>query len=112
MSDTPKIHSTMNDLDSASQAGPFRQSLKGGKIIAFPDPGVMDWLEAEEFLQDIQGAASTKVMVERWLSEADFKKLVDSKLNLYQMQELGKRVGEHYKALFGDQGNGIASSES
>lgn len=112
MSDTPKIHSSLADLDAGSQAGPFRQALKGGKTIVFPDPGVMDWLEAEEFLQDIEGATSTKGMVEKWLSPADFKKLVEAKLNLYQMKELGKKVGAHYKALFGDQGNDTGSSES
>lgn len=109
MTDAPKIHATLSDLDSAAKAGAFVQALNGGKRITFPDPGEMEWTAAEEFIQDIQGAASTKVMVEKWLSPADLKKLMEAKLNLYQMQELGRRIGNHYEALLGDQGNGTGS---
>lgn len=104
MSDTPKIHANLDDLDAAAQAGPFVQALNGGKRITFPDPGEMEWTAAEEFLQDIQ-SQNTRGMLEKWLSEADFKKLLDAKLNLYQISQLGKLVNNHYKAIFGDEGN-------
>lgn len=104
MSDTPKIHANLDDLDAAAQAGPFVQALNGGKRITFPDPGEMEWTAAEEFLQDIQ-SKNTRGMLEKWLSEADFKKLLDAKLNLYQISQLGKLVNNHYKAIFGDEGN-------
>ncbi|WP_417372719.1 hypothetical protein [Glutamicibacter protophormiae] len=108
MTDAPKIHATLSDLDSAAKAGAFVQALNGGKRITFPDPGEMEWTAAEEFLQDLQ-SRDTRGMLEKWLSEADFKKLLDAKLNLYQISALGKLVNSHYEAIFGDQGNGIGS---
>jgi len=112
MSDAPKINSTMADLDSAAKAGSFRQALKGGKIITFPDIGEMGWIEAEEFAQDLMGAQSSATVMKKWLSEADYKKLLDAKLNLYQMNELGRRVMTHYESILGNQGNAPGSTES
>lgn len=108
MTDAPKINATLNDLDSGAQAGSFVLGLKGGKRITFPDPGAMEWTAAEEFLQDLQ-SQNTRGMLEKWLSPADFKKLLADKLNLYQISELGKLVNAHYEAIFGEQGNGIGS---
>lgn len=112
MSDAPKIHSTMSDLDAAAQAGPYRHGLPGGKRITFPDPGEMDWMEAEAFLGDLEGSTSNREMLEKWLSKEDFKKLADSKINLYQLNALAQLVSKHYQAILGGQGNGIGSTES
>lgn len=112
MTDKPQITATLADLDNSAKAGSYRQALNGGKIITFPDPGELGWEEAEEFLNDIQNAKSTRKLVERWLSKADMDKLIAAKLTMYQMNELGRRVGEHYKALLGDQGNATGSTES
>lgn len=111
MTDAPKINATMADLDAAAHAGPFRQALTGGKRITFPDPGEMEWTKAEEFLNDLI-AASTQEMVKKWLSEEDFKKLMDAKLNLYQINELGRRIMAHYEAIFGPQEKGTGSTGS
>lgn len=111
MTDAPKINATMSDLDSVAQAGPFIQALSGGKRITFPDPGTMEWTKAEEFLEDLD-KSNTRGMLEKWLSEADFKKLIDAKLNLYQIAELGRRVNAHYEAIFGPMGNGTGSTGS
>lgn len=108
MTDAPKIHATLSDLDAASKAGPFVQGLNASKRITFPDPGEMEWTEAEEFLQDLQ-SQNTRGMLEKWLSEADFKKLMDAKLNLYQISTLGNLVNAHYEAIFGERGNAIGS---
>lgn len=103
MSDTPKIHATLSDLDASAKAGPFVQALKNNKRITFPDPGEMEWTEAIDLVDDI--TSNARAAMKKWLSEADYNKLLEAKLTLYQFSELGRRVGQHYQAILGEPGN-------
>lgn len=111
MADAPKINSVMSDLDVAV-AGKYIHALPGSKRITFPDPGEMHWIEAEEFIQDFESSRSNREAMEKWLSPEDFKKLAESKMNMYQLNQLSVLVLEHYKAVFGDEGNATGSTGS
>lgn len=109
--DHPKIHATLAGLDVDAKPEPFRFGLPGGKVITFPDPGEMEWTEAEDFMEQVQ-AGSNRAMMQRWLSEDDYQKLLDARLTLRQMAALGKAVGKHYEDVFGGPGEDDASSPS
>lgn len=111
MADAIKINSVMSDLD-VTVAGKYIHILPGNKRITFPDPGEMQWIEAEEFMQDFEASRSNREAMEKWLSADDFKKLAESKLTMYQLNQLSVLVRKHYEAVFGDEGNATGSTES
>lgn len=110
MSDKPTIHASLSSLDLEDAPEPFRFGLSGGKTVTFPDPGEMDWLEAEDFMADVQGQSNSKVF-QRWLSAEDFKKIKAEKLTLRQAAAIARQVGEHYRGIFGDSGEGAGSTD-
>lgn len=111
MSDKPKIHASLASLEVEAAPEPFKFGLSGGKVITFPDPGDMDWLEAEAFMQDIAGQPNS-IVFEKWLSAEDFKKLKAEKLSLRQVTAISTAVGQHYQGIFGGPGEGDASTAS
>lgn len=112
MTDTPKIHDTLDSLDSEAGAEPYVFGIKN-KRITFPDPGLMGFQEAEDFLREMSDPSkSITDTLERWLSEQDAKTLVAAKLNFYQMLSLLQKAQEHYEKIFGEAPSGEQPGES
>ncbi|NUP30348.1 MAG: hypothetical protein HOU01_01345 [Streptomycetaceae bacterium] len=110
-SDKPTIHATWAEIDKEAKElapGPFVQALPGNKRITFPDPLEMDWIEVEQFLSDVINRPNSESF-KRWLSEADYQKLADTKPTLAQVMVLAKRVQQHYGAVAELMGESSAS---
>lgn len=109
MTDSRKPDLVLSQLE-VEEVGPYVVGLSGGKRITFPDPGAMNAFEADEFANDLMTARSAEAVFSRWLTEADVKKLKEEKsFNLYRMKKLMSAVQAHYKAAFGEPGEGDAS---
>jgi len=107
--DKPNVH-TLASLDVETGAEPYVYMTKARKRVTFPDPGEMDAFEAEEMLISFGDPQITsKEMLQRWLSETDFKALGAEKLTFYQMLALIADVQKHYEAIFGKPGESPAS---
>lgn len=107
MSDKPVVHDSLADLGKEMQIEPYALGTAKG-VITFPNPADMDWLEAEAFLGDILQAKNS-VALKKWLSEADYTKLAESKPTLGQITVMARRVTKHYEGIFGAQGEAGAS---
>lgn len=113
--DSPTVHATLAALDSETPATPYVYGTKAGKRVVFPDPGLMPWEEAEEFLLDIAGrgkANGNREILIKWVGEAGMKALDAEKLNRYQFVEMLGRVQKHYSSFFGVTSGEDDASES
>lgn len=109
MADSNKPDLVLSQLE-VEEVGPYVVALSGSKRVTFPDPGAMNAFEADEFANDLMRAQNADTVFSRWLSEEDFKKLKDEKgFTLYKMRKLMEHLNNHYKAAFGDPGEGNAS---
>ncbi len=110
--DRPSNVRTLQQLEIDGAPEQYRFALPGGKgIITFPDPGEMDWEEAEAFMQSIEQAGSRETLA-RWLSADDFQKLLNAKLKARQLVALMRDVTRHYESFFGTAPEGDGSTES
>lgn len=116
MATTPdriKVNDTLTSLDVQAAPEPYRFGLPGNKVITFPDPGEMDWNDAEKFMEDVTNPQARIVdLMKMWLSEEDFQTLLDAHLTLRQMLALFTKVGKHYGDVFGTLGEGVGSANS
>lgn len=108
-SDNPLQNATLARLDKTEEPGPYEYIGRNGKTkITFPDPGEMDWLEAEEFLADITTEKDSHVL-KKWLSDEDYQKALGEKWTLREKNRVLRDVLGHYEDIFGTQGEGTAS---
>lgn len=104
--DKIQVNDSLDSLDVEETRDPYRFALPGNKIITFPDPMDMGFVEAEEFVRALTtGEMSLAESFEKWLSEEDFKALKDANLTLRQVAALTQKVAAHYQDVFGDPGN-------
>ena len=108
MTDKPKVHASLTDLESEGKPEPFVYLTSKNKRVTFHDLFEMDWEEAEKFLFDMENKPNSEVLKE-WLSAKDLAALKESKLSLRQMNILLHKVMAHYQGIVGDQGEGRAS---
>ena len=108
MTDKPKIHATLDDLETEGKPEPYVFMTKENKRVTFPDLFEMEWEEAEKFLFDMENKPNSEVLKE-WLSAKDLAALKESKLSLRQMNILLHKVMAHYQGIVGGQGEGDAS---
>lgn len=114
-SDSPQVQATLAALDVETPAEPFVYGTKAGKRVVFPDPGLMPWEEAEEFLLDIAGrgkANGNREILVKWVGEDGMKAIDAEKLNRYQFVELLGQVQQHYASFFGADSGEDDASES
>ena len=108
MTDKPKVHASLTDLESEGKPEPFVYLTSKNKRVTFPDLFEMDWEEAEKFLFDMENKPNSEVLKE-WLSAKDLAALKESKLSLRQMNILLHKVMAHYQGIVGGQGEWRAS---
>lgn len=111
--DKPAVNASLSSLEVEESRAPYRFALKGNKVISFPDPMEMDFLEAEALVHSLSNPeTSLTEALERWLTEEDFTKLKDAGLNMRQIGALMQAVGDYYRDVFGDLGNSEGSANS
>lgn len=104
--DKIKVNDSLASLDVEATREPYRFALPGNKIIAFPDPMDLDFIEAEEFVRALtSGEMTLAESFEKWLSEEDFQALKDARLTLRQVAALTQKVAAYYQDVFGEPGN-------
>lgn len=107
--DSPTVHRTLASYASQESASDtFVLGLPGGHRVAFPDPGEMEWQQAESFLMDLDGKGPTEVF-KKWLSPQDATAMRESKMNWRTLQNIMRDVRSHYSDIFGTEGEGDAS---
>ncbi len=99
----------LDKLDGAAASEPFTFGIKN-KVITFPDPFDMDATETETFMEDVQKLTTPMAIFKRWLSQDDFKVLVDSHLTGRQATVLLREANRHYEAILGDTGKEQSST--
>lgn len=110
MSDNPLESSTLARLGQTEKAEPYVYTCRNGKgKVTFPDPGEMDWIEAEEFMR-VFAEEPDSVALREWLSEADYKKILGEKWTLNEKLLVLKDAMAHYSEIFGTPGEGPASA--
>lgn len=95
-------------LVSERDPKPYVYKTQTGHEVIFPDPGELDWEEAEEWLEDMARMRNSEALA-KWLSEEDYQALREEALNLRQMAKLLLIVQRHYGDIFGELGEGPAS---
>lgn len=90
------IIKTANEVDRK----PCQISLPGEGRITFPDPMKMEAFESEALLHTVL-TANSKVSLRKWLSEEDFEKLEELKLDRRSLLTLTKKVTDYYDDVFG-----------
>lgn len=109
MSDNPLENATLNQLGSVEDPAPYVYVTKTGREkVTFPDPGKMEWTEAEAFLMRLATRPDTQVVAE-WLSDGDHETFLKEKLTLRQYRLVINDVQRHYEDIFGTQGEEPAS---
>lgn len=109
MNDNPLNNATLNSIGDLEDPGPFVYTTKTGREkVTFPDPGALEWTEAEELLIAIGTKPDTEAL-KKWLSEEDYKTFVAEKLTLRQKNAVMRRAYAHYSDIFGTVGEGNAS---
>lgn len=110
--DKPVISATLASLDVEAAPAAFVYGTKSGKRITFPDPGEMDWEQAEQFMLDISGnggPVSNAEALEKWIGKAGLDALREDHLTLRQFMALMAKVQGHYASAFGTPGESVAS---
>lgn len=107
-SDTPKVHSSFKSLESEHAPEPFVYMTKAGHRVVFPDPGEMDFEEAERWLLDMARMTNNEGL-KKWLAAEDYDALRADGLNLRQLMKLSEKVQGHYHDIFGAVGESPAS---
>lgn len=108
MSDNPLEDATLNRLGKVEHPEPYVYVTKTGKKkVTFPDPGRMEWTEAEEFLIKLDRPDSQ--VLAGWLSEKDHETYLAEKLDRRQHIRVMQDVRRHYADIFGGQGEDDAS---
>lgn len=103
-SDSPLANTTLSKLGKVEAGGPYVYVCKNGKDeVTFPDLADMDWLEGEQFLQDMANKKESDWM-KKWLSEEDYECFVAENLKMRQMVPIIKDVFTYYQELFGTEG--------
>lgn len=106
MADKIKINDSLDSLDIEATREPYRLGLPGNKVVTFPDPLDMGFVEAEEFVRALtSGEMTVAESFEKWLSKDDYKALVEANLTLRQVVALTEKVANYYKDVFGEPGN-------
>lgn len=111
-SDKPTNIISVSDLDTETNQDPVRVPLKGGKFVTFPDVYDMPLEEAEDFFRALALAEQTAVftpVLKRWLSDDDYKALVEAYPTLRKLQPVIERVMAVYEKSWGPVGEGNAS---
>lgn len=109
MSDSPLQNSTLARLGKTEKPEAYVYVTRTGKTkVTFPDPGEMDWLEAESFLDEL-GSSKDSAFLKRWLSDADYKKIVAEKWTLREKNHVLQDLFQHYEEIFGTPGEESAS---
>lgn len=107
MTDKPKIHASVKDLETEGKPEPF-VFMAGTKRVTFPDLFDLEWEEGEQFLVDLESRSNSYILKE-WLSEKDYEALKSAKLTLRQLGILIEKVMAHYQGIAGSPGEGNAS---
>ncbi|WP_114202316.1 hypothetical protein [Janibacter anophelis] len=109
MSDSPLQNSTLARLGKTEKPEPYVYRTRTGKDkVVFPDPGEMDWLEAENFLSDM-GSSKDSAFLKKWLDDDDYNALVAEKWTLREKNLVLEDVFAHYEDIFGTPGEEPAS---
>lgn len=109
MSDSPLQNATLARLGKTEDPGPYEYVSRTGKDkVVFPDPGKMDWLEAEELLADFARKPDSKIL-KKWVSAEDFEILLAEKWTLREKNAVLRDIFEHYQDIFGTPGEDDAS---
>lgn len=101
-------HGSIDALVSEHDPKPYVYTTKAGVDVTFPDPGELDWEEAEEWLEDMMRLKNSEGLT-KWLEEDEYEALRQEGLTLRQMVKLMAIVQRHYGDIFGDLGEGPAS---
>ncbi len=101
MSDTRT--STLSTLSTPDQPKPYVYVTKRGEKVEFPNPGLMELEEAEEFLSSLSTESDSSV-IRKWVSEENYDKIRADKMNLLQKNALFADIFKHYKDIFGTRG--------
>lgn len=110
MSDNPLENSTLARLGKTETAGPYVYTCRNGKTkVTFPDPGEMDWFEAEKFLSQM-GSGKDSDFLKKWLTADEFATLADEKWTLREKNLVIQDVFSHYSDIFGTPGEEPASA--
>lgn len=110
MSDSPLKNSTLAQLGQVEKPQPYVYKCRNGKdTVTFPDPGEMDWIEAEEFLAAMGSKKDSEVLREWVTSEEDYERLLAEKWTLREKNSVLQDIFEHYESIFGSPGEGTAS---
>lgn len=105
--DKPVVHDSLADLAKEAETEPYVLGTENGTV-TFPDPGGMDWIEAERFMLQLGNARNSDAL-KKWLSPEDYKRLADSKPSLGAITIMTQRIYKHYEKIFGPMGEGPAS---
>ena len=110
MSDNPLENTTLARLGKTETAGPYVYTCRNGKTkVTFPDPGDMDWIEAEKFLSQM-GTSKDSDFLKKWLTGDDFATLLAEKWTLREKNTVLQDLFEHYSDIFGTPGEEPASA--
>lgn len=105
MAATPTLTlAALKKLDGAADPAPFTFGV-ASRVVSFPDPLGLSVEEAERFMADMEQTASLSAALRCWVSEEDY-----AHLTARQATVLLREIGAHYRAFFGDAGEGPASA--
>lgn len=109
MAATPTLTlAALKKLDGAADPAPFTFGV-ANRVVSFPDPLSLSVEEAERFMTDMEQTTSLSAALRRWVSEEDYAHLT-AHLTARQATVLLREIGAHYRAFFGDAGEGPASA--
>ena len=113
MSDTPThVSLTLAQLDKelGEPPAPYVFALADSTRVTFPNPGIMEALEAEQMLVDFASSSGRATeILGRWLDAEDLERLLAARLSFRQMSGLLEHVLAYYKDVFGSPGESDAS---
>lgn len=108
INDSPTVHASAAKLDQQGTPEAFVYMTKAGHRITWPDPLDMDFEDAEEFLDDLNGKRNSEVLP-KWIGDDDYAALKADHLSLKKLRALLDMVVSHYQGVLGDEGEGDAS---
>lgn len=108
INDKPTIHASTSKLDQQGLPEPFVFVTGSGHRITFPDPLDMDFEQAEEFLEDLNGKKNSEILP-KWIGADDYEALKAERLSLRKLRTLLDMVVVHYQGALGDAGEEPAS---